>query len=320
MNKNLFIRKNAVLLGTVFLFVLVFFSPVGVFAEGEARVNLLEPEVLPSAAAAPTLSQYLSGIFTRGLQIAALLSVVMLAYAGAEYVSSSVNPAGKEDAKKRIRGTLLGLLLALSGYLILRIINPDLVTFKEGFIEPLERAPTSASTQTSSAGGTNKLGLLVPSVSSGFFSLPPKQTASLRKVSAAPAKTAAIAYSGSEAGVRRQIESSGITIKTARPCSSGETYRDGCTNLAGLPATAITGLSDLKKDCNCSIVLTGGTEGGHKTHGYGKAVVDLRKSPELTKYIQASATKGNRTSVGQQWSLGGDTYVDEGDHWHVIYR
>lgn len=52
---------------------------------------------------------------------------VMLVWGGVQWMSSAGNPAAVGDATKRIQSALLGLLLVLSSYIILQIINPGLV-------------------------------------------------------------------------------------------------------------------------------------------------------------------------------------------------
>ena len=72
-------------------------------------------------------SLYAKEVFWFLLSAAAVLALVMLVIGGAEYVGSAGNTSLMGDAKARITNALLGLLLALSSWLILNTINPDLV-------------------------------------------------------------------------------------------------------------------------------------------------------------------------------------------------
>ncbi len=74
---------------------------------------------------------------------------------------------------------------------------------------------------------------------------------------------------------RAQLNAVGITINKANCTSPGQ--RD-CTSLAFLPSFVIDNLITLKRGCGrlCTIVITGGTESGHTTHGPDKPAVDLR--------------------------------------------
>ncbi len=82
-------------------------------------------------------SKYLQKIINIAISLTGILSVIMLIFGGIEYVSSSVSETAKKDAKERITNALFGLLITLSGYLILSTINPDLLSLKLPEIAPL---------------------------------------------------------------------------------------------------------------------------------------------------------------------------------------
>lgn len=75
------------------------------------------------------LSTFLSQVFQFGLALAAALAVVMIVWGGVEIMLSE-SVLKKTDGKKRIMDALGGLLLALVSWLILYIINPDILNFK----------------------------------------------------------------------------------------------------------------------------------------------------------------------------------------------
>jgi len=75
-----------------------------------------------------SLANFLSKIFDFGIAIAVALSVVMIAWGGIQYMTTD-SWYGKEDGKKKIEDAFYGLALALISWLILFIINPNLVTF-----------------------------------------------------------------------------------------------------------------------------------------------------------------------------------------------
>lgn len=72
------------------------------------------------------ISTYFQLIFTFGITIAGFLAVLMIVVGGIQYMTAYGNPSKVEDAKDRIWQAILGLLLALTGWLILNTINPDL--------------------------------------------------------------------------------------------------------------------------------------------------------------------------------------------------
>ncbi|PIR70322.1 MAG: hypothetical protein COU46_02150 [Candidatus Niyogibacteria bacterium CG10_big_fil_rev_8_21_14_0_10_42_19] len=74
-------------------------------------------------------SGFLRWLFPAMLTAAALLAVVSITYAGFLWIGAAGNPAAIENAKDRIKGSILGLLLAFAGWLILNTINPALVNW-----------------------------------------------------------------------------------------------------------------------------------------------------------------------------------------------
>lgn len=95
--------------------------------------NLLAP--LPKIGAQPGiqtttgLDDYLSRAIPFIIALAAVLAVVQITVGGFEY-SLSEAITNKSDAKDRITQAIVGLLLALTSWLILNTINPDLVQLK----------------------------------------------------------------------------------------------------------------------------------------------------------------------------------------------
>jgi hypothetical protein len=76
---------------------------------------------------------FLGDLFPTLVKVIAAIAVLTIAYWGIRYMLSNV--AGtKGVSKDRIWSTLLGLLLALSAYLILEIINPDIIGSLSNFV------------------------------------------------------------------------------------------------------------------------------------------------------------------------------------------
>jgi hypothetical protein len=82
-----------------------------------------------AGADATPLATFLSQAFQFGLAIAAALAVIMIVWGGVEYMLSE-SLFNKEDGRKKIYNAIIGLLLALVSWLILYIINPDILNFK----------------------------------------------------------------------------------------------------------------------------------------------------------------------------------------------
>jgi len=82
-----------------------------------------------------SLSSYLGWLFPFALTVTAVLAVIMIVIGGLEIVGGG-NEGLKTSGKKKIEGAIYGLLLAVSAYLILYTINPDLVNMNLG-IDPV---------------------------------------------------------------------------------------------------------------------------------------------------------------------------------------
>jgi hypothetical protein len=90
----------------------------------------LEPQAFGDVAVNTTsLGAFLAQAFQFGLAIAAALAVIMIVWGGVEIMLSET-PFGKSNGKEKIWDAIWGLGLALISWLILYIINPDILNFK----------------------------------------------------------------------------------------------------------------------------------------------------------------------------------------------
>lgn len=120
------------LLFTVLLF---FITPLFVLAlEGTYPNFPGAPFIGPNA----TLPDLISYFFTVGIYFSGAIALISLAIAGVQLIIGQANPEGVNSAKDRIRGSLLGMVLLMVSYLILKSINPVLIT---PTITPLDDAP-----------------------------------------------------------------------------------------------------------------------------------------------------------------------------------
>ncbi len=95
---------------------------------------LLEPGVISGLEDIPIdspalLTTYLQNAFTTLIAFLAVASVIIIAYQGVRYSATGLLDK-KNEARQQIRNAVLGLILALGSYLILRTINPDLVSLQ----------------------------------------------------------------------------------------------------------------------------------------------------------------------------------------------
>jgi D-alanyl-D-alanine dipeptidase len=78
----------------------------------------------------PWIAQYLHAIFTYSLQIAAVLATLSIIVGGFLYMSSAGSQSRVKKGKEIIFGAITGLVLLMSTYLFLNLINNDLTNFK----------------------------------------------------------------------------------------------------------------------------------------------------------------------------------------------
>jgi len=77
----------------------------------------------------PWLAQYVGGVYTFLLSIVGMVAAVMMVVGGFQYLTSGGDTTKVAAGRKRIVNALSGLILALSSYVILFVINPNLVSF-----------------------------------------------------------------------------------------------------------------------------------------------------------------------------------------------
>ena len=99
-----------------------------------------------------------------------------------------------------------------------------------------------------------------------------------------------------------------------------------CTTVGGLPQATLSMLQDLRSTCSGNIMITGGSETGHKSHGPGKTSVDLSlSSPGGLEACIRSFPKGanlNYCYPGKVYEKFGFIFCDEIGvrHWHVFKK
>jgi hypothetical protein len=82
-------------------------------------------------ATSPSIAKYIQAIYNYAIGIVGILAAVVLMFGGLRWLTSRGKPDNINDAKAWIWAAVSGLVLALTSYMILNTINPDLVSFKE---------------------------------------------------------------------------------------------------------------------------------------------------------------------------------------------
>ena len=120
-------RKKTV---TFFLFLgtflsLVFFSTFGAQA---ADFDYTPVEPIPGTGIVSDFPGYVTAIYKFAVWSVGIGALLMISIGGFMYFIAAGNASKLESAKKVISDALYGLVIVMVAYLILYIINPDLVT------------------------------------------------------------------------------------------------------------------------------------------------------------------------------------------------
>ncbi|KAG0046534.1 hypothetical protein BGZ83_008314 [Gryganskiella cystojenkinii] len=121
------------------------------------------------------------------------------------------------------------------------------------------------------------------------------------------------------------LKPNGITASSTGGCTNR--HSPSCTSYDGILSGTVNGIIALKKASGVSsLVITGGTEVGHKDedgmHSRSEGhKVDIRRSPVLDTYIRNKFTYlGHRSGGFAEWgAASGDIYADELSHWGITY-
>lgn len=75
-------------------------------------------------------ARYLGAFYVYFIGVVGILAVVTMMWGGYHYIVSAGNPQKMNQGKEIISGAVIGLTLALTSFLLLRLINPALVNFQ----------------------------------------------------------------------------------------------------------------------------------------------------------------------------------------------
>lgn len=85
-------------------------------------------EKIPGQSATSNFVEYLGNLYKFGIAIVGILAIFMISFGAFVYIVTSAGNASKmADAKDMIFSAIIGLILAMTAYLLLYLINPDLV-------------------------------------------------------------------------------------------------------------------------------------------------------------------------------------------------
>ena len=260
--------------------------------------SLGEKGVAPTFSTGDAVSLFSSTSFLYSLAIMLSVLAAGVMYARAGIWRMEASERGVRRSNDEIKRVTLGLLGVLSLFVILYTFNKDLLSGNVG-LDGL-RATAGKSGGGGSFGGGG---------ATGDFSTPPTPT------------------DGSEEQNRRALKNLGITVISTSgqttPCTTAQLQqaKPACTNLTGIPSSVISMLTQLRSSCSGNIKVTGGTEPGHKSHGPGKAAVDVDDDDsQLNTCIRKFPTGPSLSWCNATFIGLGFVFCDEKgtSHWHIF--
>ena len=86
----------------------------------------------------PWMGEYIIGLYNYGLSIAGILAAIMLMAGGVLWLISAGDASKITQAKELITGSVTGLIILASSYVLLIQINPNLIKFKSISVDIIE--------------------------------------------------------------------------------------------------------------------------------------------------------------------------------------
>jgi hypothetical protein len=133
-------------IATIALFFVLLFSPLSVLAVDAYKYSPMEE--IPGFGRPDSYELYILAIYKFGLWTVGISAMLMISVGAFMYITSAGNTSATGKAKGIIFDAIAGLILALTSYVLLYTINPELVT-----ISGVNQAIDSAAKTYSSSGG-----------------------------------------------------------------------------------------------------------------------------------------------------------------------
>ncbi|MBI3115691.1 MAG: hypothetical protein HYZ09_04360 [Candidatus Kerfeldbacteria bacterium] len=86
-----------------------------------------------------TIGEYFQALYIYFISAVGVIAITMIIYGGFRWITAAGNPSRIQAAQDTINSALIGLVLALTSYLILNSINPNLVRFRIPVLVPIQQ-------------------------------------------------------------------------------------------------------------------------------------------------------------------------------------
>ncbi|MEA3449905.1 MAG: pilin [Patescibacteria group bacterium] len=121
--------KHIIPLFFLFLFIILFAQISSVQAAIDFDAQVIDQIGFSHKKIGPnSIGNLINAIYTYALGIVGILATVVMMYGGVLYITAAGNASKMDNAKQWIFSSLTGLILALSSYTLLYMVNPNLLT------------------------------------------------------------------------------------------------------------------------------------------------------------------------------------------------
>jgi len=122
-----------------------------------AQYTYTPMEPVPGFSGANDFPAFIVAIYKFGIWTVGIAALLMITIGGFMYLTSAGNTSKMDTAKGVIKDALIGLIIAFAAYLILYVINPDLVKVQISF-SPIGSGGGSSITTSSGSSATSSAG------------------------------------------------------------------------------------------------------------------------------------------------------------------
>lgn len=246
----------------------------------------------------PEFIGLIQNLINFSIYLAVMALVLTLVYVGFLLVTQGSKVMARTRAKRIVQSAVIGFVIAISAFMIVDLIMrtfaqddnwANILSVEGGCV-----APTGI---PGGSGGGNGGNVEVPGRGGS---------------------------GGSGGGMSHrdavaELAAAGISVSSSGSCS--DRTRSNCTSLEGIRSATIDQVIELREACDCSVVVTGGTEVGHEggaySHGTGYKI-DVRSSSDVTKFIYDNLRRnGSRGNDPRYLDRCGNEYVEESTHWDI---
>lgn len=134
-----------------FVFMAVCMAAFGPVAVAQAQFSVLPSLQIPDCGTDCTFSHFvmlIQNITTFLLLLSFPVAVILFSYAGFRLLTSQGNPSRLEEAKQILLDVAIGLFIALTAWLVVRLITSALLN-KEGYVDFLKSSSVISDTMQS---------------------------------------------------------------------------------------------------------------------------------------------------------------------------